>query len=98
MFREEYHSIAEYSEFLFYWLGLETIMGIVGNINLRVAISVIIFVQGLVSQQPGYLNKFIQQRGLANKIKIGSSVISVLKVIFAQDPDQVNSINKLRRR
>jgi hypothetical protein len=69
-------------------------MGIVGNVNPRIAISIIISIQGLTSQQNSYLNNFIQQIGLADKIRADSSVISVLKVIFAQDLDKVNSINK----
>jgi hypothetical protein len=93
-FREGYSSVSEYSEFLFYWLGLETMMGIAGNISPRVAISIIIFIQELASgQHTSHLNNFIQKIGLENIIKPGSSVIYILRVIFAQDTDRVNSIN-----
>jgi hypothetical protein len=93
-FREGHFSIAEYSRFLFYWLGLETMMGIAGNVDTRVTISIIIFVQGLANQHTGHMNNFIKTIGLSGKITAGSSVPSVLREIFAQDPDTVKTINK----
>ena len=69
-------------------------MGIAGDVDTRVAISIIIFVQGLANQHPGYLSNFMKIIGLPGKITTGSSVISVLKQIFAQNPDKVKTVNK----
>lgn len=92
-FKEGYYSITEYSEFLYYWLGLETILGIVGNINTRAAISITLFVNALANKDPDSLHKFIQAIGLANEIKVGSTAVSILKVIFENHTNQIDDIN-----
>lgn len=84
-FAEGHYAITEYSEFLNYWLSLETIIGIVGKFSTRRALFIIIFIHAL-AQKPEYLETFFQQIGIKVEGKeIDSRVISILKQVFRGD-------------
>jgi hypothetical protein len=91
-FREGHYAITEYSAFLFYWLGLETIVGsITWNSDKSYLISLIVCLNALANQMPQFFNKFIQQIGLNEQFREDMNARPIIEKIFEFDANSVKT-------
>jgi hypothetical protein len=85
-FTEGHYAITEYSEFLNYWLSFETILGIIENLRIKEAYTIVIFVYSL-AEKPKYLKSFLQRIQDPKESKIlegdgmNARVISILRLV-----------------
>lgn len=92
-FREGYYSITESSEFLFYWLGVETIVGVIRTNDKASLLPPLNSLYTLAYKRPDYFKYLIGQLGLSVQIKQGAGLRSIILNIFEQK--DVGTINMI---